>query len=624
MTLEQKIGQLMVIGWQNDKKEDIVELIKQYHFGNVILFTRNIKSKKQLKELTDAIQEAAITYNGVPAFIAIDQEGGNVRRIYQGVTNVPGHMAIGAASFNRPSAASEIGKILGEELKSLGVNFLLAPLADINTNPQNPIIAIRSFSDDPQLVANLTRQMSKAIQKENVVSTYKHFIGHGDVQIDSHLDLPYVNKSIEELKKIELVPYMTGYFPDAIMTAHILYKNLDDKFPASISYKIINDLLRGQLVYDGLVISDCLEMEALSRAFSLEGASIFAILASTDLLIVSHTLGKQLIVRNALIDAVKKGKIGLELINKSLNRIIKMKTKYCNAPKQNINLEHNQQIANEVSLSSITVAHGIPFEIDNETVVVGVTNYLHSPAEDAQVEVIDIAKMIGEYFNIPYYSIDNKKFNVSEVQSFTKRKKVILALSDSHLTLVQKVLYANLIQSKTRILLISLRTPYDVLGQMKPECHICIYEYTKLSLQSLMKVLNGEASKGQLPVKLDKSYIVHKDLKNFLMDNILSYIDEYFAKPLNLETVSGEFLISSGHLSRLFKTKINVTFVNYLNSVRITKVKHLLLTTNLRINEVANLCGYFDINYFTKVFKKSTGMTPSFFKNNYQEDLLVR
>jgi beta-N-acetylhexosaminidase len=624
MTLEQKIGQLMVVGWQNDRVEDIVELIKQYHFGNVILFTRNIKNEKQLKELTTAIQEAAITYNGVPAFIAIDQEGGNVRRIYQGVSNIPGHMAIGAASPNRPTAASEIGKILGEELKSLGVNFLLAPIADINTNPQNPIIAIRSFSDDPQLVASLTKQMSKAIQKENVVATYKHFIGHGDVQIDSHLDLPYVNKSAEELKKVELVPYATGYFPDAIMTAHILYKNLDDKFPASISNKIINDLLRKDLGFEGLVISDCFEMEALSRAFSLEGASTFAISASTDLIIVSHTLGKQLIVRNAILEAVRNGKITQEVINVALKRIFKFKEKYCQPSKGNINFEHNQQIASEVSLSSITVAYGTPFQIDNDTVVVGVTNYLHSPAEDAQVEVIDVAKMIGEYFNIRYYSIDNKRFNVNEVQSLTKGKKVILALSDSHLTLVQKVLYANLIQSNTRVLLISLRTPYDVLGQTKPECHICIYEYTKLSMQSLMKVLSGEKAYGQLPVKIDKSFKVHSDLKSFLMDNILSYIEEYYAKPLNLESVAGEFLISSGHLSRLFKNKINITFLNYLNSIRIAKVKHLLLTSNLRINEVANLCGYFDINYFTKVFKKNTGMTPSYFRNNYQDDLLVR
>jgi AraC-like DNA-binding protein len=322
-------------------------------------------------------------------------------------------------------------------------------------------------------------------------------------------------------------------------------------------------------------------------------------------------------VRNVLLEAVKIGKISMDVINKAIGRILKYKEKYCIETNVACDFEHNQKIADEISLASITVASGTPFPIDKDTVVVGVTNFLHSSAEDAQVEVIDIARTIGETFAIPYYSIDNKKFNVNEVQNLVKGKKIILALADSHLTLVQKVLYTNLVQGGARILLISLRTPYDVLGQKKPECHICIYEYTKLSVKSLIEILKGYPAKGQLPVALDRALRVHTHLKNFVMENVLAYIDEHYAKPLTLEMVAEEFLISSGHLSRLFKTKANDTFVNYLNSIRIAKVKHLLLTTNLRIYEVANLCGYFDINYFTKVFKRNTGMTPTYYKNNY-------
>ncbi len=616
MTLEQKIGQLMMIGWQSDKAEDIVELIKKYHFGNIILFTRNIKDAKQLKELTNKIQEAAILNNGVPAFIATDQEGGNVRRIYDGVTNIPSHMAIGAASYNRPNAASEIGHILGQELRSLGVNMVFAPIVDINTNPQNPIIAIRAFSDDPHVVSRLASDMSKAIQNENVVATYKHFIGHGDVSLDSHLDLPYVNKSIEELRKTELIPYIEGDIPDAVMIAHILYKHLDDRFPASVSQKIIKDLLRKEIGYEGLVVSDCLEMEALSRAFSLDNASIFAIQASCNIIIVSHTFGRQLTVRNALLDAVKSGKLNMSIIDQSIERILKYKKKYCVEKEIECDVKKNQEIADSISLSSITISHGIPFKIDDNTIVVGVTNYLQSFAEDANVENIDIAKTIGEEFSIPYYSIDSKKFNVSEVQSFVKGKKVILALSDSHLTLVQKVLYANLIQNDVRVLLISLRTPYDILGQVLPECHICMYEYTKLSIQSLIKVLKGSEAKGKLPVELDKRKRTHKAINNFITDHILQYIDENYSKPLTLSSVAEEFLITKEHLCRLFKQNVKTTFVTYLNQVRITKVKHLLLTTNLRVNEAANLCGYFDINYFVKLFKKNVGATPTYFRNN--------
>lgn len=617
MTIEQKIGQLLMIGWQSNKVEDIVRLIKRYHFGNVILFTRNIKNANHLKMMTQKIQEAAIKYNGVPAFIAIDQEGGNVRRIYDGITNIPGHMSIGAASFVKPDAAKTIGHILGQELKSLGVNFVLAPIADINTNPQNPIIAIRAFGDDPQLVSKLASQMSKAIQEEKVMSTYKHFIGHGDVHIDSHLDLPYVDKTLDELKQIELVPYMDEYKPDAIMIAHILYRKLDDRFPASISRKIINDLLRKEIGFNGIVISDCFEMEALSRAFSLENASLFALQATCDIIIVSHTFGRQLKVRNSLISAYEQGKLDSELIDNALERILKYKEKYCQETDFVPDFKKNQEIVDEISLASITMVSGKPFPIDEDTVVIGVTNYLHSPAEDLEAENIDIAKTIGETFSIPYYSIDSKKINITEVQAFARGKKIILALSDSHLTLVQKVLYTNLIQSNARIMLISLRTPFDVLGQNPPECHICIYEYTKLSINSLIKVLKGSEAKGKLPVKLNHKNI-NVNIKNYLMESILAYINENYSKPLTLTSVADEFLISSGHLSRLFKENLNVTFINYLNQIRIEKAKHLLLTTNLRVNEIGNLCGFFDVNYFIKVFKKRIGSTPAYFRNNYK------
>lgn len=616
MTLEQKIGQMLMIGWQNKQVEDIVDLIKRYHYGNIILFSRNITSAEQLKKLTTEIQKAALKYNSVPALISVDQEGGSIRRIYEGVTSVPGHMAIGAASFSRPKVAAEIGKILGRELKSLGVNFILAPVADVNTNPLNPIIGIRSFSDDPYLVAKLAGQMSKAIQDEGVLSCYKHFMGHGDVHIDSHLDLPCMDKSLEELRKVELVPYSGQYLPDAIMTAHILYRKLDDRFPASISRKIIYDLLRKELGFTGLVVSDCLEMDALTRAYSLAGATIFALDATCDLFTVSHSFGRQLIVRNALLEAARNDPEAVEKIDHAVSRILKYKEKYCGENVMEIDWEKNQMLSQAASLASITITSGKPFEIDANTVAIGVTNYVTSIAEDKNVEDLDIARIIGEEFSIPFLSIDNKNFNVGEVQEFARGKKVILALSDSHLTLVQKVLYTNLIQARTRIMLISLRTPYDVLGQGLPECHICIYEYTRLSVNSLLNVLHGEEAKGQLPVRLNNVTQSASEIKNYLIERIVKYLEQNYAKPLTLEYLADEFLISGGYLCRLFKKKIGMNFVDYLNMIRLAKVKHLLLTTNLRVYEIANMCGYADQNYFIKIFRKNTGVTPTYFRNN--------
>ncbi|HEY8389889.1 MAG TPA: glycoside hydrolase family 3 N-terminal domain-containing protein, partial [Clostridia bacterium] len=202
-TLEQKIGQLMLVGWQSPNADDLIENIKKYNFGNVILFTRNIKSASQIQDMCSKIQEAAMQYNGAPCFIALDQEGGSVRRIYDGITNTPGAMAIAAASAKYPEAAAIIGNILGAELKALGINLNLAPVVDINSNPLNPIIAIRSFGDDPYIVKKLATDFAKALQNNGIMSCYKHFLGHGDVDIDSHIDLPRINKSIDEIKRLE-------------------------------------------------------------------------------------------------------------------------------------------------------------------------------------------------------------------------------------------------------------------------------------------------------------------------------------------------------------------------------------------------------------------------------------
>lgn len=408
---------------------------------------------------------------------------------------------------------------------------------------------------------------------------------------------------------------MGSYLPDEIMTAHILYRKLDDRFPASISKKVIHDLLRKELGFKGLVISDCLEMDALTRAYSLAGAVIFAVQASCDILTVSHSFGRQLIVRNSLLDAAKNDAAFLHSVDEAVERILKYKEKYCRKMKPEIDSEKNREIAEAASLASITIASGEPFRIDENTVAVGVTNYVSSIAEDKNVEDLDIAEILGEEFKIPHLSIDNKNFNVNDVQEFAKGKKVVLALSDSHLTLVQRVLYSNLLQSGARVMLISLRTPYDVLGQALPECHICIYEYTRQSVKALLKVLRGAKAEGKLPVKLGTSPD-QSELKNYLVERIVKFIKQNCAKPLTLDVLANEFYLSPGYLCRLFKQKVGINFINYLNTVRIARAKHLLLTTNLRIYEVGNLCGYADLNYFTKVFKKATGVTPSYFRNN--------
>lgn len=618
MTLEQKVGQLMMIGWQSDDPSEIIDLIEKYHFGNIILFTRNIKNPKQLKDLTEKIQEACIKHNGVKALISIDQEGGSVRRVYEGITNVPGHMAIGAAHYHRPKSAFEVGSIIGQELKQLGVNFVLAPVADVNNNPQNPIIAIRSFSDNPFIVANLAHDFSKGLKSKSVLSSYKHFIGHGNVNVDSHLDLPYLESSMEDLRRMELIPYLNNQASDAIMTSHILYKAIDDRFPGSISEKVIKGLLREELGYQGLVVTDCFEMDAVLRAYALPEAATYAINASTDIITVSHTFSRQMSVRKGIIDSINNMNISMNTIDNAVLRILEYKEEYCNDTLETVDYAKNEKIASAISLSSITLASGELFDIDENTVVVGVTNYVNSTAEDVNVEKMDFAKTIGDKYNIPYISIDSKNINIRELIPFIKGKKVILGLTDSHLILVQRVLYNNAVNYAKELMLVSLRTPYDILGQNEPTCHVCLYEYTKRSIDSFIQVMETKKAYGKLPVKLS-SQRDSSNKQSHLMEDILYYLEENYNKKLSLEEVGEEFFISGGHLSYLFKTKMNTTFLKYLNQLRVNKAKDLLNETHYRVNEIGILCGFKDHNYFTRLFKGIVGLTPTVFREQNKD-----
>ena len=254
--------------------------------------------------------------------------------------------------------------------------------------------------------------------------------------------------------KIELVPYLNEKLPDAIMSSHILYKSLDDRFPASISKRITVKLLREELNYKGLVVTDCFEMNAILRAFSLSEAAVYAIEATTDIITISHTFGRQMMVRQSLIEAVNQKKISQFLLERALKRILMYKDKYCMPAEKPVNYLKHKEVSEHISLSSITVANGEIFDIDKDTVVIGVTNYVSSVAEDTDVEKMDVAEFLGKAYQIDYTSIDNKNVNVHDLVNKMRGKKVVLGLTDSHLTLVQRVLYTNALKVAKKVMLI--------------------------------------------------------------------------------------------------------------------------------------------------------------------------
>ena len=360
MTLEQKIAQMIMIScqyWNDlpateenaDKRQnvtslndDLKALLTKYDFGGFMLFIPNITGTEQTVRLTAEIQKAAMaSEQGIPMFIATDQEGGDVTRLATG-TRTCGNMALGAAGDTQ--AAYDNAAIIGSELYALGINTDLAPVIDVNNNPSNPVIGIRSFSSEPKLVSKLGISYIEGLESEGVISTVKHFPGHGDTDVDSHTGLPLIDKSLAELKELELIPFEAAAdIADMVMTAHIQFPQIEKEtyiskdsgeniaLPATLSDTIISGILRGDLGYDGVVISDDMCMGAIKTNFDPVDAAVLAINSDVDILLDPMVLSDSDSIEamdkyiSDIASAVGDGRIPVSQIDDSVIRIISLK-----------------------------------------------------------------------------------------------------------------------------------------------------------------------------------------------------------------------------------------------------------------------------------------------------------
>lgn len=356
MTLDEKIGQMVCLdfrNWQNSKNSnsrvtkatcEICDIIGKYHLGSVILFSENFVSKEQLKKLISDLQKASIDAKNPPLIVAVDQEGGLVERFrFDRKERFKNNADIRSAE-----EAYKKGEAIAKELKEVGINCNLAPVADVNSNPYNPVIGVRSFSDKADVVAEYCRNFLNGLHSQNIMGTAKHFPGHGDTNVDSHFSLPVVNKTLKELEELELVPFkaLIDEGVDLIMTAHIqlpkvetgtvISKKDDSKIniPATLSRTVLTDLLRGKLEFDGVVVTDAMVMRAISDNFGINEAVKMAIVAGADILCMplrircQHDEQQLKSLFEYIKNAVENGEISEEQINKSVERILKIKEKY--------------------------------------------------------------------------------------------------------------------------------------------------------------------------------------------------------------------------------------------------------------------------------------------------------
>lgn len=339
MTLEEKVGQMMFYGVNGTNVDDkVVNLFEDQHAGGIILYGhRNFwgSSLDNNVKYVNSIKKANRQNSDIPLFIGFDEEGGSMSQLPQELMRTPSKGELG--NTNDSSLATGIGAGTAKKLKLLGINTDFGTVLDINTNKNNPIIGVRSYGSTQEKVTEFGINELKVIQNEGVIPTVKHFPGHGDTEVDSHLGLPSLNHDLNRLKSTELVPFQTAINNgvDMVMTAHIMLPQIDKEYPATMSKKILTDLLRDEMGYKGVIITDDLEMQAISKNWDLGEAAIKSVEAGADILLVCHTIENQQKVYNAVVQGVNDGKIDENRIDESVRRILRLKYQYKLSDKAN-------------------------------------------------------------------------------------------------------------------------------------------------------------------------------------------------------------------------------------------------------------------------------------------------
>ena len=322
MSLDEKIAQMLIIYYTNNEVDDnLKDLLKKYNPGGFILMKENITTFDNTKKFVSDLKK----YSDIPMIISIDQEGGTVQRL-QGLSDIkpifiPSMYTLGKT--NNQKLAYDVGKVMAEQLRTVGVNVVFAPVLDIYSNENNTVIGNRSFGKTDEQVSNMAISLAKGLEDNGVIATYKHFPGHGDTDVDSHKDLPVVHKTYDEIDKFELVPFKRAIENDAkiIMISHLYFDNIETYGkPSSLSKEIITDILYKKLNYNGLVITDALNMGALTKYYSDEDIYTMAIEAGSDLILMPRGSKKT-------IEYIKKN-ISEDRINKSVEKILKFKYTY--------------------------------------------------------------------------------------------------------------------------------------------------------------------------------------------------------------------------------------------------------------------------------------------------------
>jgi beta-N-acetylhexosaminidase len=529
MSREELIGQLFVVGFPGPTvTPEIVDLIQNYHVGGIVLFSRNLHDIQQIRQLTHDLQMVAQKAgHRYPLLISVDQENGMVRRFGDSTTIFPGNMTLGAIAS--PQLTRDVAQATGVELKALGINMNLAPVADVNNNPANPVIGIRSFGEDPQRVAQLLTAMLEGYREAGIITCLKHFPGHGDTAVDSHLALPSIPYPLARLEQLELIPFQRGIEAgaDSIMIAHLYLPALmpaEATVPATVSPHIVRDLLRTKLDYTGVIITDCLEMNAVSETIGVENGAVMAIQAGNDLVLISHTYERQKGSIEATRQALEAGQLEIHSLQEASERVLQLKARtlsWDDLPTEDhlseVGTASHQQLrdtAYELSTTVVRDQHSLlPLQLSetDKLLVLTIQPEAYTAAADESNESSSFVEQIRQrHANVEEISIIPKKFVdvLSGIDdAIGKAAMIIIVTVNANLDHYQAEFVHHVLKLGRPSIGLAVYNPYDLLAFPELGSYIVTYEYTAPALAAAVRVLFGEIpAQGKLPVSLPGLY----------------------------------------------------------------------------------------------------------------------
>ena len=512
MTLKEKIGQMIGLAFYGtDYTEELKYQVEEIGAGLIIYFKDNCETPEQIFNLNKIINSKA----KIAPFIALDQEGGMVARVTTGITQSPGAMAISATQ--NPQNAYDMAYNMGIELRKLGFNLNFAPVGDINNNPKNPVINVRSYSEDPNIVAEYMYQATRGYTDANLMTTIKHFPGHGDTAVDSHVGLPVIDFDKERLDKMELVPFKLAKEKNlpGIMASHVLYTKYDEVYPTTLSNKVVNGLLREEIGYDGLVVTDSLTMKAVFGRFSIEEIVLNGFNSGCDILLLcgARKLEMQREFAETALRLAEEGKISIDMINKSVERILRYKEMFKVGQMHNSFEEIKDQLedpksmeqAEKVAQDSMTLIknenHLIPINKTQKTLIVFPLIKVVTLVENDDSTLNSLGDFMPYEVDKHYISLEPTEEEKQALREKENDYDVIIYCSyNACFNKEQEELINSL--NKDKLIVVAIRTPYDI-NVLNVPTYLCAYEASVLSFKAIANVLTGKnKATGILPVTI--------------------------------------------------------------------------------------------------------------------------